>query len=86
MVLLICILTLKMELMLDEMEQVKRFLFDVKDAYDADRHEWLIAKEEFKTQLEVKENLWVECYLRLNEIVNVVCIFVKFKILFFKCV
>lgn len=54
------------------MEQVKRFLFDVKDAYDADRHEWLVAKEEFKTQLEVKENLWVECYLRLNEIVNVV--------------
>jgi hypothetical protein len=61
-----------MEIMLDEMEQVKRFLFDVKDAYDADRHEWLIAKDEFKTQLEVKENLWVECYLRLNEIVNVV--------------
>ena len=62
----------EMEIMLDEMEQVKRFLFDVKDAYDADRHEWLIAKEDFKTQLEVKENLWVECYLRLNEIVNVI--------------
>ena len=54
------------------MEQVKGFLFDVKDAYDADRHEWLRAKEEFKTQLEMKEQLWLECYMRLSEIVNVI--------------
>ena len=34
-----------LELMLDEIEQVKRFLFDVKEAYGADRHEWMLAKE-----------------------------------------
>ncbi len=56
------------------MEQVKRFLFDVKEAYDIDRHEWNLAKEEFRNQLEIKENLWLDCSMRLNEIVNVVCI------------
>ena len=58
--------------MLDEMEQVKRFLFDVKEAYDADRHEWVLAKEEFRYQLEIKENLWMECNMRLNQIINVI--------------
>jgi hypothetical protein len=58
--------------MLDEMEQVKRFLFDVKDAYEADRHEWSMSKEEFRNQLELKEGLWLDCNMRLNEIVNVV--------------
>lgn len=58
--------------MLDEMEQVKRFLFDVKEAYDADRHEWILAKEEFRYQLEIKENLWLECSARLNQMLSVV--------------
>ena len=62
----------QLEVMLDEMEQVKRFLYDVKDAYETDRHEWAIAKEEFRNQLELKENLWIDCSMRLNEIVNVV--------------
>lgn len=58
--------------MLDEMEQVKRFLFDVKDAYETDRHEWALSKEEFRNLLELKEGLWLDCNMRLNEIVNVV--------------
>jgi hypothetical protein len=64
--------------MLDEMEQVKRFLFDVKDAYETDRHEWSMAKEEFRSQLELKEGLWLDCNMRLNEIVNVVSVFFLF--------
>lgn len=58
--------------MLDEMEQVKRFLFDMKEAYDVDRHEWNIAKEEFKYQLEAKEAHWNDYNYKLNEIINVV--------------
>jgi hypothetical protein len=60
--------------MLDETDQVKRFLFDVKEAYEADRHEWIMAKEEFRNILEIKESLWIDCSMRLNEIVNVVSI------------
>ena len=70
--------------MLDEMEQVKRFLFDVKEAYDADRHEWMLAKEEFRYQLEVKENLWMDCNMRLNQIVNVVSLIILYYCCFFK--
>ena len=58
--------------MLDEMEQVKRFLFDVKEAYEIDRQEWMIAKEEFRAQLEIKENLWLDCNMRLNQIIGAV--------------
>ena len=58
--------------MLDEMEQVKRFLFDVKEAYEIDRQEWIIAKEEFRTQLEIKENLWLDCNMRLHQIIGAV--------------
>ncbi len=62
----------ELEIMLEEMEQVKRFLYDVKDAYDTDRLEWNLAKEEFRYQLELKENLWIDCNIRLNKIVEVV--------------
>jgi hypothetical protein len=58
--------------MLDEMEQVKRFLFEIKEAYETDKQDWIIAKEEFRNQLDLKENLWLDCNMRLNEIVNVV--------------
>lgn len=54
------------------MEQVKRFLFDVKEAYDTDKLEWNLSKEEFRYQLELKENLWIESNMRLNQIVEVV--------------
>lgn len=54
------------------MEQVKRFLYDVKEAYDADRLEWNLAKEDFRYQLELKENLWIEANMRLNQIIEVV--------------
>lgn len=57
--------------MLDEMDQVKRFLFDVKEAYDTDRHEWMFAKEDFRNQLELKENLLIECNMKLNQLLNV---------------
>jgi hypothetical protein len=60
--------------MLEEMEQVKRFLYDVKEAYDADRLEWNLTKEEFRYQLELKENLWIEANMRLNKIIEVVII------------
>ena len=67
--------------MFDETDQVKRFLFDVKEAYEADRHEWIMAKEEFRNQLEIKESLWIDCSMRLNEIVNVVSIHFKIGLL-----
>lgn len=54
------------------MEQVKRFLFEIKEAYETDKQDWIIAKEEFRNQLDLKENLWLDCNMRLNEIVNVV--------------
>jgi chromosome segregation ATPase len=62
----------ELEMMLDEMEQVKRFLFEIKEAYETDKQEWALSKDEFRTQLELKENLWIECNMRLNEIVNVI--------------
>ena len=54
------------------MESVKRFLYDVKEAYETDRLEWNLSKEEFRYQLELKENLWIECSIRLNQIIEVV--------------
>lgn len=54
------------------MEQVKHFLYEIKEAYDADRLEWNLAKEEFRYQLELKENLWIEANMRLNQIIEVV--------------
>ncbi|CAF0782220.1 unnamed protein product [Brachionus calyciflorus] len=62
----------ELEVMLEEMEQVKRFLFDVKEAYDADRLEWIYAKNEFRNQIEIKESLLIDCNMKLNEILNVV--------------
>ncbi len=62
----------ELEIMLEEMEQVKRFLYDVKEAYETDRLEWDLAKEEFRYQLELKENLWVDCNMRLTKIVEAV--------------
>ena len=62
----------ELEVMLEEMEQVKRFLFDVKEAYDTDKLEWNLSKEEFRYQLELKENLWIESNMRLNQVIEVV--------------
>ena len=72
--LLLFFLFKKLEIMLDEMEQVKRFLLEVKDAYDSDRLDWQMCKEEFRYQLEMRENLWQECNLKLNELITVVSI------------
>ena len=54
------------------MGQVKRFLFDVKEAYESDRHEWMLAKEDFRHQLDIKEGLWSACNARLDELINAV--------------
>lgn len=66
--------------MLDEMDQVRRFLFDLKDVYDSDRLEWIYAKDEFKNQIEIKENLLIDCNMKINELLSVV---INFKIFFF---
>ncbi|RNA11090.1 hypothetical protein BpHYR1_054377 [Brachionus plicatilis] len=62
----------ELEIMLDEMDHVRRFLFDLKDAYDTDRLDWIYAKEEFKNQIEMKENLLIDCNMKLNELLSVV--------------
>ncbi len=54
------------------MESVKRFLFDIKEAYETDRLEWNLSKEEFRYQLELKENLWIESNMRLNQLIEMV--------------
>lgn len=61
--------------MLDEMDQVRRFLFDLKEVYDTDRLEWIYAKDEFKNQIEIKENLLIDCNIKINELLNVVSIY-----------
>ena len=56
--------------MLNELEQVKRFLFDLKEAYDTERTDWVNAKVDFHNQIEMREKLWVECNLKLNQILE----------------
>jgi hypothetical protein len=62
--------------MLDELEQVKRYLFDLKEAYDMERSEWVNAKVDFHNQIEIREKLWTDCNSKLNQILEEV---------FFKC-
>ena len=56
--------------MLDELEQIKRFLFDLKEAYDMERTEWVTAKVDFHNQIEMREKLWVDCNSKLNIILE----------------
>lgn len=64
--------------MLDETDQVRRFLFDLKEAYDIDRMEWIYAKEDFKNQIDMKENLLIDCNMKINELLSVVIINLKY--------
>lgn len=63
--------------MLDELEQVKRFLFDLKEAFDVERTEWINAKVDFHNQIEMRERLWIDCNDKLNQILEEVEIILK---------
>lgn len=56
--------------MLDELEQVKRFLFDLKEAYDIERNEWINAKIDFHTQIELRDKIWNDYNTKLNQILT----------------
>jgi hypothetical protein len=56
--------------MLDELEQIKSFLFDLKEGYDTERTEWITAKVDFHNQIEMREKLWADCNSKLNIILE----------------
>ena len=46
--------------MLEELDQVKHFIIDIKDAYETERNEWHLAKEDFQYQIQIREKIWNE--------------------------
>lgn len=68
--------------MLDELEQVKRYMFDLREAYETDKNEWIGAREDYQTQLDLKDRLLENCEDRLKQVldeVNFKKIFKNFK-------
>lgn len=56
--------------MLDELEQVKRYMFDLREAYETDKNEWLCAREDYQTQLDLKDRLLENCEERLKQVLD----------------
>jgi hypothetical protein len=61
--------------MLDEMEQCKRFLIDLKEAYEIEKTEWYLAKQDFNQQLELRDKIQAESESKFNYIINEVPFF-----------
>lgn len=55
-----------LEGMVNELEQIKRFMFDLKDAYETEKNDWMSVREDLRSQLEAKDILLNECYTKLN--------------------